>query len=89
MPRKAAKLLDSMRRSVDNWTRRDLDTLYRGFGFKIRIGRGHDIAKHPDFPGLRATLPKKHSYLAKGYVTFAIKLIDRLHRLQGEVDDVV
>lgn len=84
MPRKAEKLLDSMRGSADNWTRRDLDTLYSGFGFEIRIGKGHDIAKHPDFPMLRATLPKKHPYLAKGYVTFAIKLIDRLHQLIGQ-----
>ena len=86
MPSKAEELLSAMRRLTANWTRRDLDTLYSGFGFNIRIGKGHDIAKHPEFPRLRATLPKKHHYLAGGFVTFAVKLVDKLQQLkrQGE-----
>jgi hypothetical protein len=83
MPSKAVKLLEQMRNSKSNWKRADLDRLYEGFGFIISHGRSHDIARHPDFPQLRATLPR-HRELAKGYVEFAVKLMDRLLELQKE-----
>jgi len=83
MPSKAGKLLAQMRNSKSNWKRADLDKLYEGFGFVILHGGSHDIVKHPDFPQLRATLPR-HRELAKGYVEFAVKLIDRLLELQKE-----
>ena len=82
---KAEKLLEQMRSSKSNWKRADLDTLYEGFGFVITHGGSHDIVKHPDFPELRATLPR-HRVLAKGYVEFAVKLIGRLLELQKERD---
>jgi len=77
MTSKAQKLLERMRQSKANWKRDDLDRLYEGFGFIISHGKSHDIVKHPDFPELRATLPR-HNYLAKGYVEYAVKLIDKL-----------
>ena len=80
---KAEKLLEQMRNSKSNWKRADLDTLYEGFGFVIKHGVSHDIAKHPNFPELRATLPR-HRQLAKGYVEFAVKLVDKLLELQTE-----
>jgi hypothetical protein len=83
MPSKAEKLLEQMRNSRSNWKRADLDTLYEGFGFAMTHGGSHDIVKHPDFPELRATLPR-HRVLAKGYVEFAVKLIGRLLELQKE-----
>lgn len=83
MPSKAEKLLEQMRNSKSNWKRADLDKLYEGFGFAISHGGNHDIVKHPKFPHLRATLPR-HRELAKGYVEFAVKLIDRLLELQKE-----
>ena len=83
MPSKAEKLLEQMRNSKSNWKRADLDRLYGGFGFMISHGGSHDIVKHPRFPYLRATLPR-HRVLAKGYVEFAVKLIDRLLELQKE-----
>ena len=83
MPSKAEKLLEQMRNSKSNWKRADLDTLYEGFGFVISHGGNHDIAKHPKFPELRATLPR-HRQLARGYVEFAVKLIDKLLELQKE-----
>lgn len=86
MTSKARKLLERMRQSKANWRRADLDTLYEGFGFVIRHGGSHDIVKHPEFPELRATLPR-HSFLAKGYVEFAVKLIDRLLELRKEMED--
>lgn len=83
MVSKAQKLLERMKQSKTGWKRRDLDTLFRGFGFIITHGANHDIIKHPDFPQLRTTLPR-HTYLAKGYVEYAIELIDRLIELQRE-----
>jgi len=77
MTSKGENLLDKMRRSKSNWTREDLSKLYEGFGFIITHGGSHDIVRHPDFPDLRTTLPR-HNFLAKGYVEFAVKLIDRL-----------
>lgn len=84
MPSQASKLLEGMRRTTANWKRRDLDTLYLGFGFKIRVGRKHDVAKHPDYPTLRATLPNEHQYLANEFIRTAVKLIDQLHQLKKQ-----
>ena len=81
MSPKADKLLEQMRNSKSNWKRVDLDKLYEGFGFIITHGSNHDIVKHPNFPQLRASLPR-HRELAKGYVEFAVKLIDKLLELQ-------
>ncbi|MDI6770316.1 MAG: type II toxin-antitoxin system HicA family toxin [Anaerolineales bacterium] len=83
MPSKAEKLLEQMRNSKSNWKRADLDKLYEEFGFVISHGGSHDIVKHPDFPLLRTSLPR-HRVLAKGYVEFAVKLVDRLLELQKE-----
>ncbi len=83
MPTKAEKILEQMRNSKSNWKRADLDTLYEGFSFIITHGGNHDIVKHPNFPQLRATLPR-HRQLAKGYVEFAVKLVDKLLELQKE-----
>ena len=81
MPPKAKKLLEQMRNSKSNWKRADLDKLYEGFGFVITHGANHDIVKHSALPQLRATLPR-HRELAKGYVEFAVKLVDKLLELQ-------
>ena len=81
MPPKAKKLLEQMRNSKSNWKRADLDKLYEGFGFVIPHGANHDIVKHSALPQLRATLPR-HRELAKGYVEFAVKLVDKLLELQ-------
>jgi hypothetical protein len=77
MTSKAKKLLERMRNSKVGWKRKDLDDLYLGFGFIITHGKSHDIVKHPSFPTLRTTLPR-HNFLAKGYVEFAIKLVDKV-----------
>ncbi len=66
-----------MRHSKSGWKRRDLDNLYKGYDFVISHGSKHDIVKHPIYPQLRTTLPR-HSYLARGYVEYAVKLIEEL-----------
>ena len=78
---KAQKLLERMRNSKSSWKRRDLDSLYSGYGFLISHGRKHDIVRHPKYPQLRTTLPR-HKTLAKGYVEMAIKLVDNLLSLE-------
>lgn len=53
----------------------------------MRHGSNHDIVLHPEFPMLRATLAR-HKALPKGYVQFAVKLIERLLELQkGSIDE--
>ena len=86
MTSKAEKLLERMRQSKSNWKRKDLDSLYIGFGFIITHGKKHDIVKHPDYPLLRTTLPR-HTKLAKGYVEQAIKLVDRLLEMKETRDE--
>lgn len=85
MPSKAEKLLEQMRNSKAGWKRADLDTLYEGYGFVISHGSNHDIVKHPAHPELRATLPR-HRQLARGYVEFAVKLINSLLYIENESD---
>ncbi len=86
MTSKAHKLLERMKQSKTGWKRQDLDKLYVGFGFIIQHGSNHDIVKHPQYPQLRTTLPR-HNYLARGYVDYAIKLVDTLIEMQKETRD--
>ncbi|RJP50815.1 MAG: hypothetical protein C4586_05240 [Anaerolineaceae bacterium] len=84
---KRLELLEQMRKSKSNWKKEDIERLYREFGFIMRHGSNHDIVLHPEFPMLRATLAR-HKALPKGYVQFAVKLIDRLLELQkGSIDE--
>lgn len=82
MPKRGLKVLDQMRRSQANWTRRDLDNLYEHFGFTIKHGKAHDIVRHPQFPSLWDTLPR-HNEIGKAYVKNAIELIDQLLVFRG------
>jgi hypothetical protein len=83
MTSKAHKLLDRMRRSKADWMAKDLLQLYEGFGFLITHGSNHDIVKHPRYLNLRTTLPR-HKFLARGYVEYAVKLIDELLVLEKQ-----
>lgn len=84
---KRLELLEQMRKSKSNWKKEDIEKLYKEFGFIMRHGSNHDIVLHPEFPMLRATLAR-HKALPKGYVQFAVKLIDRLLELQkGSIDE--
>jgi len=79
---KKGKLLEKMRRSKAGWKHRDLESLYLSFGFEKKEGRGHTLYLHPKFPELMATVTR-HKTLAKGYIDFAIKLIDKLEKIKG------
>lgn len=79
---RAEELLERARRSYVGWRFRDLERLYTSFGFEMRHGAKHAVFKHPEFPQLRATVPRGRS-LAVTYVTDAVKRIDQLIALQG------
>jgi hypothetical protein len=82
MPTKAEKLLEQMRVSKKNWKRRDLETLYEGFGFIIESSRGpHDKVVHPDYRMLITSLPR-HRELAVYLVDEAIRMIEKLKILE-------
>jgi predicted RNA binding protein YcfA (HicA-like mRNA interferase family) len=49
--------------------RRDLDTLLKKAGWKIISGGTHDLAIHPDKPGIKLTIPRHrelNEYTARG-----------------------
>ena len=78
----AVKLLARMRASKAGWKRNHLDKLYEGFGFIIKAGRGpHDKVYHPDHPELFTFVPHQ-TKLGEYNITNAIKLIERLQKLE-------
>lgn len=81
MARSATKLLQRMRLSKADWGADDLDRLYVGFGFDKIEGSKHTVYIHAEWQDLRATVGR-HSPLAFGYVTHAIKTIDEAERRQ-------
>ena len=83
MSRKAENLLERMRNSKKGWKRKDLESLYTGFGFIIKNSGGpHDTVVHPEFPELITSLPR-HKKLAVYIVSQAIKMVDRLKHLES------
>ena len=81
MGEKKDKLLARAISSPAQWKRKDIDGLYKAYGFIIISGAKHDIVKHPDFPGLRATLPR-HTSVHKVYVETAVVIIKKLLELK-------
>lgn len=77
-----ADLLERMRRSKAGWRLRDLDELYRGFGFEAIEGGKHRLYIHPDFADLRATVTRG-SVIPIGYVAAAVRNVDRLLQRRG------
>lgn len=78
---RAEKLLAQMRQAKAGWTADDLETVYLGYGFKVREGGKHKLYVHSKFPELRATVTR-HRSLPIGYIQTAIKLIERLVELE-------
>lgn len=78
------KLLEKMRRSKAGWKFNDIERLYISFGFEKHEGVNHTLFIHPDFLELRASVAR-HRNLAIGYIQYAIKLIEKLKKLKGEV----
>lgn len=54
--------------------RRDIDRLLKTAGWIITHGNKHDMAKHPDKPGVKIPLPRHqeiNEYTAKGILEAA------------------
>jgi hypothetical protein len=85
------KLRARMGRSASGWRARDLERLYRGFGFVKRQRGPHDVYFHPRFPHLTATVTRASGTLPPGYVEAALDLLDALDALvaqaRSEADD--
>ena len=77
-------LLARMMRTKADWGQKDLDQLYRSFGFDKREGGKHVLYTHEADPrNLRATVSRSNS-LPNGYIQTAIRLIRHLKAIQGE-----
>lgn len=87
MARKAEKLLEKLRQNKAGWRANELKALYEGFGFTIRAGSNHDVVTHPDYPKLRATLPRHAKELLPTYASQALKNIEAVIALQESVED--
>lgn len=77
----AEDLLERMQRSKADWTPKDLETLYLGFGFTQRDSGKHTVYTHPIYRHLRATVTRAHD-MPIGYVQTAIRLIRQLRELE-------
>lgn len=78
------RLLERMRRSKADWRLRDLHRLYVGFGFEWEEGTRHRLYTHRQYPDLYATVTRSSGPLPVGYVSEAVRLIDRLLDREGQ-----
>lgn len=83
--RKALRLLQRAKDSPAGWTRKELDSLYRSFGFIIINGRNHDIVKHPDLPNdIKGTLTRSSGEIHPDYVRHAVNMINMLLQIKKD-----
>ena len=77
--KKSLRMLQRAKDSPYGWTRNELDSLYKSFGFKIEIRKKHDIAKHIDLPSdEKGTLTRSSGEIHPDYVRRAVELIEML-----------
>lgn len=71
--------LQRAKHSPSGWTRNELDSLYKSFGFRIVNRTRHDIAKHDDLPqDEKATLTRSSGEIHPDYVRRAVDLIEMI-----------
>lgn len=76
-----------MRRTKTGWHSADFHTLYLGFGFIKKSGKGsHDVFIHPVFPHIRDTIPNHSQELSPAYARDAVKNVDELLKLEKGLD---
>lgn len=77
--RKALRILQRAKDSPYGWTRKELDSLSKNYGFIIEIRTKHDIAKHNDLPSdEKGTLTRSSGEIHPDYVRRAVELIEML-----------
>jgi predicted RNA binding protein YcfA (HicA-like mRNA interferase family) len=83
---KAEKRLQRARNNPKGWHFEELKSLYEGFGFEVRSGKGsHHVAKHPKIKR-RPTFVKHSGELPASYVREAVEAIEELLKMT-ETDD--
>lgn len=84
MSAKANSLLQRARASQNGWMKKDLEKLYKAFGFIIEEGRSHTLARHPDHPELAATITRSSKELPTAYIKTAVSLIEKCIELESK-----
>ena len=77
------RLLARMRATKAGWGQDDVHALLVDFGFECEQGAKHRLYSHPKYPELYMTVAR-HKSLAKGYISTAVRLVDRLKRLEAQ-----
>ena len=75
MTNQARRLLARARHTQYGWKSRDLERLYRAFGFEVREGSDRRLYWHPLQLDLTATVTRSSRSLHPDYVRHAIHLI--------------
>jgi hypothetical protein len=83
----AERLRERMLHSKHGWRARDLDRLYKGYGFEERSKVPHVVYFHPRYPYLTATVTRSSGALPAGYVDTALDLLDELDGLLSRSED--
>lgn len=77
-------LLQRARTSNGGWRMRELERLYRQYGFESEPGGKHILFKHSKYPQLWATVTNSSGELPTGYVATAVKRIDEALALEAQ-----
>jgi hypothetical protein len=77
------KLLTRMKATKAGWSQDDVHALLTDFGFECEQGAKHRLYSHPKHPELYMTVAR-HSSLAKGYISTAVRLVTRLKQLEAQ-----
>lgn len=79
----ADKLYEKMLLTKSGWSSTDLETLYLGFGFRLRNKGGHSVYTHPVHRDLSAVVPR-HRQIGEVYVHKARQIIALLKSREQE-----
>ena len=74
----AEKWLAKARNSKAGWRARDVERLYRAWGFVVAPGGRDTRYVHPDHPDLVAFVTRSSGDVSKGYIQDAVEVIEDL-----------
>ena len=82
------KRIQKLRQQPHGVSTDELERILFALGFYFRKGKGsHRCYQHPDLPGFLLTLPYQRA-LKKGYVTQALRAIDRILELRDDEQQI-
>lgn len=86
--RKAWKKFRAMQETQAGWHSHDFQTLFEGFGFRMKEGKKRTTYRHEKLTTLEDQLIPRHPReLGSAYAFDAIKVIQKLIDLTGEKED--